>query len=468
MSDLRLVLLLALLPGVATFLGGILAEVTRISAPGLNRALHAASGVVIAIVAVELMPEAVETLAGWWIALAFACGGVAYVLLEEVVERLQGTADAGRSRMWMIYAAVVLDLTSDGLMIGTGSSLSAGLAVVLAAGQVLADVPEGYATVANFRDKGVPRGRRILFAASFVVYVPAAALAAYFLLHAAPEPARRVALVFVAGLLTVAAEEDMLEEAHQAREDARWSVLAFVGGFALFTLLSAGLEQLVGVHDAPRSSSPGAGVGHRLPGLARREGRALLQELDRDPVGRADERHVAVARRTVDRHAGVHQPLARRVDVLDLVGEVAEVAPAGELLRVPVVGELDLPALLVGRCGEEHERVAAGRVLVPPQLPEPELVAVEVQRALEVRDADHGVQVSHASLSIIGRRQRERTARIARSSDWRRRKKPRHGSVRAARSRMFVMLNDAGSSAGSSSDQSSGAETGACGRRRTE
>lgn len=246
MSDLWLVLLLALLPGVATFAGGILAEVSRDSAHRLNRALHAASGVVIAIVAVELMPEAVETLAGWWIALAFACGGVAYVLLESAVDRLQDGADAGQSRMWMIYAAVVLDLTSDGLMIGTGSSVSTDLAVVLAAGQVLADVPEGYATVATFRDKGVPRDRRILFAASFVVYVAAAALASYFLLRGAPEQLKRVALVFVAGLLTVAAVEDMLEEAHRAREDTRWSVLAFVGGFALFTLLSAGLDRLVG------------------------------------------------------------------------------------------------------------------------------------------------------------------------------------------------------------------------------
>lgn len=39
------------------------------------------------------------------------------------------------------------------------------------------------------------------------------------------------ALTFVAGLLTVAAVEDMLEEAHDARRDTRTSVLAFVAGF---------------------------------------------------------------------------------------------------------------------------------------------------------------------------------------------------------------------------------------------
>ena len=54
------------------------------------------------------------------------------------------------------------------------------------------------------------------------------------------------ALVVVSGLLTVAAVEDLLEEAHATREDTSSSVLAFVAGFALFALVSAGLETLIG------------------------------------------------------------------------------------------------------------------------------------------------------------------------------------------------------------------------------
>ena len=59
-------------------------------------------------------------------------------------------------------------------------------------------------------------------------------------------------LAFVAGLLTVAAVEDMLEEAHEARQDNRSSVVAFVAGFVLFTLVSVGLETLLaGTADQP-------------------------------------------------------------------------------------------------------------------------------------------------------------------------------------------------------------------------
>lgn len=68
------------------------------------------------------------------------------------------------------------------------------------------------------------------------------------------------ALAFVAGLLVVAAVEDMLEEAHEVREDSRRSVLAFVGGFALFTLVSAGLETALGSSQDGSSGAQEGGV----------------------------------------------------------------------------------------------------------------------------------------------------------------------------------------------------------------
>lgn len=242
MTSIWSVLLLSLLPGAGNFLGAMAAEARRPSPRFLNWALHAASGIVIAIVAVELMPNVLESLAGWWVALSFALGGIAYIVIEVTVKRLQERNDgAGRSRMWMIYAAVAVDLTSDGMMIGTGAAVSANLALILATGQVLADVPEGYATVANFRDKGVPRPKRLLLTASFFIYVVGSAMASYFLFRGAPQQLKQAGLTFVAGLLTVAAVEDMLEEAHEAHTDSRRSVFAFIMGFTLFTLVSAGL-----------------------------------------------------------------------------------------------------------------------------------------------------------------------------------------------------------------------------------
>lgn len=247
MSDLWLVIGLALLPGLGNLAGSMAAEFVRTTPRLLNLSLHAASGIVIGVVAIELMPEALNNLAGWWIAAAFAAGGAAYIGTETLIEKLKPSQNGGGSTgMWMIYVAVAVDLSGDGLMIGSGSAVGTSVAIVLAAGQVLADLPEGYSIVANLKEKGIPRRRRIAASLSFPIYCLGAALLAWFLLRGAPDAAKYFALSFVAGLLSVAAVEDMLEEAHEAAADNRASALAFVGGFVLFALVSAGLGTLLG------------------------------------------------------------------------------------------------------------------------------------------------------------------------------------------------------------------------------
>jgi len=266
MDGFWLVAGLALLPGVGNFAGGMAAEFGRTTPRLLNLALHAASGIVIGVVAIELMPEALDNLAGWWIAACLALGGLAYIGFEMLTERMarSGMGAGGTSAMWMIYVAVAIDLSSDGLMIGSGSAVATSFAIVLTAGQVLADIPEGYSVVANLRDKGVARRTRILVSLSFVAYCLVAAVLAYALLRAAPDAAKYAALSFVAGLLAVAAVEDMLEEAHEATGDTRSSALAFIGGFALFALVSAGLESVVA--SAPASDTETTTMGENRNG----------------------------------------------------------------------------------------------------------------------------------------------------------------------------------------------------------
>ena len=58
-------------------------------------------------------------------------------------------------------------------------------------------------------------------------------------------------------------------------------------------------------------------------------------------IRRANEGHLAVARRAVDGDAEFHQPVAGGVDVIDLVGEVAEITVLAVFFLVPIVGEFD-------------------------------------------------------------------------------------------------------------------------------
>lgn len=238
--DYLQVLILALLPAAGNFAGGVLAELIPTTRRTLSRALHMAAGIVVAVVAVELMPEALEGAPAWLVVLGFCGGGAAFIGLDAAVERFGGGEEAAGP--WIVYAAVFIDLFSDGLMIGVGSVVSFSLALVLAIGQVTADLPEGFATIANFRDKGVPRTKRLVLSASFVVATVLGASVGYWLLRDQSRALQLTALAFTAGLLVLAAVEEMLGEAHEAAEDTRITAGFFVGGFALFTLVASYFE----------------------------------------------------------------------------------------------------------------------------------------------------------------------------------------------------------------------------------
>src|SRR5215210_552990 len=73
-------------------------------------------------------------------------------------------------------------------------------------------------------------------------------------------------------------------------------------------------------------------------------------------------------------------------------------------MLIPVVGELDqgraarLGAIEVAGRRQENQRVAPLLVVAAAGFDEAQLVAVEVERLVEVRDPNHRVQIFHASL----------------------------------------------------------------------
>ena len=234
------VLLLAMLPALGNFAGGVLAEIFPASERRLSVALHLAAGIIIAVIGVELMPRTLDAAAPWLVVLAFCLGGGSSILIKSLMHRLEARSGGETSaRSWMIYIAVATDLFSDGLMIGAGSVVSFQLALLLALAQIVADVPEGYATIANLRNRKVARRTRLLLSASFAIPILVAATLSYWFLRDQSPAWQMSALAFSAGLLIVAAVEDMVAEAHEIAEDFPLATAAFIGGFALFTLISS-------------------------------------------------------------------------------------------------------------------------------------------------------------------------------------------------------------------------------------
>lgn len=239
MNDYLTVLGLAALPAAGNFLGGVVGEMVDVSERVLSLALHLAVGIVVAVVGLELMPEALTAATPWVPILAFFLGGAVFVLLDRglgFVQARLGAAPEAAGPM-AIYTGVSLDLFSDGVMIGTATVLNPALGLVLALGQVPADIPEGFAAVASFRRARVGRRTRLLLSAAFAIPIFIGATLGFFALRSAPEVATLSVLALTGGALATVVVEEMVPEAH-AGETSQLGAIFFTAGFALFAAIS--------------------------------------------------------------------------------------------------------------------------------------------------------------------------------------------------------------------------------------
>ncbi|SDQ03141.1 MULTISPECIES: ZIP family metal transporter [Micrococcaceae] len=239
MDGFMLVLALATLPAAGNLLGGIAAELFHVSERALSLALHLAAGIVLAVVGLELMPEALKATAPWVPILAFVGGGLFFIGIERAMGFIQGRLESSEKAAGplAIFSGVSLDLFSDGIMIGTATVLDPALGFLLALGQVPADLPEGFAAVATLRRAGIRRRTRILMALGFTVPILLGAAIGYFALREAPEILTLSVLALTGGALTSVVVEEMITEAHESKT-SRLEPVFLTGGFALFALVS--------------------------------------------------------------------------------------------------------------------------------------------------------------------------------------------------------------------------------------
>jgi ZIP family zinc transporter len=229
---------LALLPVGGMLLGALSAEWWRLSHHAIGAVLHAAAGVAVAVVSVELMPRIVQDIAPWQLAGAFLLGAAASVAMVAVVKYAVRNLRLGEAGPWKVYLAVAVDLMGDGLMIGIGSAVATGLGVMLGLSQVVANIPGGFVALANLRDKGVSRSIRLGATASLAVPVLIGAALGFWLLRGQSVDLQNAALAFVVGMLLLATIEDLVPEADEPHTRRLITTAAFAAGFTFFALIS--------------------------------------------------------------------------------------------------------------------------------------------------------------------------------------------------------------------------------------
>ncbi|RIV84622.1 ZIP family metal transporter [Aurantiacibacter zhengii] len=237
--DLDTVLLLALLPAIGNLLGVALAEWRKPPAWLTGASLHMAAGLATGVAAIELVPRSLARGETCIVAVAIIVGALFSVLLVSLSRRLRGGSSGGDQLLWGAYTAVVIDLFTDGLMTGGGSAVTASLGMLLAASQVLGNLPGGFAITAGFREAGVPRRTRLMAVLSFPLAPIAGGVAGFLLLDGASDATTGFVLALFAGLLLTATIEDLIPEADAPGTSRKLSSPAFAGGFVLLLLMSS-------------------------------------------------------------------------------------------------------------------------------------------------------------------------------------------------------------------------------------
>lgn len=126
-------------------------------------------------------------------------------------------------------------------MIGTGSAIAGSLGFILALGQVPADIPEGFATIATFKNTTLTRAKRLLLSASFALPIFLGVTLSYWGVRNSSELVKLSLLAFTAGIMFIASVEEMVVEADR-NYDRPLAGVFLVLGFALSSLLTAYLE----------------------------------------------------------------------------------------------------------------------------------------------------------------------------------------------------------------------------------
>ena len=170
-------------------------------------------------------------------------GGAFFVWINQLLNlsknRLRGVDH--NSVSWVIFLSIVIDLFGDGLMIGTSLTIAPHLGVMLTSGRVVAHIPEGFVTNAEFKSQNMPRTQRFWLLAAFLIPVWLGATLGYWGLRGQTDLPKLIVLAFTTGTLMVAIVEEILPEAHQT-QDTNLSTLTFIGSFALSMLFSSYLE----------------------------------------------------------------------------------------------------------------------------------------------------------------------------------------------------------------------------------
>ena len=225
--------LIMAIPALVALAGGILASVWKPDHQMRSLIQHFAAGVVLAALAVELLPEiGREHAPGLVLAGSFALGSLFMYGLKLWTMRLEHQAamkDAAAGLGTGLLLATFIDVATDGFIIGAGFAAGGGTGTILALGLSVELLFLGLALASD----ATAGWRIIAISGALGSTVLIFSLIGKVLLTGASHAVIGGALAFSAAALLYLVTEELLMEAHEV-EEKPISTLVLFGGFLAF------------------------------------------------------------------------------------------------------------------------------------------------------------------------------------------------------------------------------------------
>lgn len=236
-SHLGQILSLTAIPVVSTILGGALASFRTPSDKLRSFVQHFAAGLVIAVVAGELLPQVSHTHNIWGIVIGFTAGVAVMLGVQHFAESLEKKSEsAGNDNKSGLLAAVGIDCLLDGLLIGVGFSADARIGALLVLAMTLEMGFLGVSVASSLGEAGWKTGKSILTVAGLALLVALGALIGGTLLSGLTGMPLAIMLSFGAAALLFLVTEELLIEAHEVEQTPLITSAFFAGFLALYVI----------------------------------------------------------------------------------------------------------------------------------------------------------------------------------------------------------------------------------------
>ena len=238
------IMIVSTLAGIATVLGAFIVFLFgKPAAKMMSLVLGFASGIMLAISAFSLIPEALDLGGVGRTILGFLLGAGLMFGLDTLVPHMhigEGQADVrGDAQMlklgYFIFLGIALHNVPEGLAIGAGYSASQGLGAAIALALALHNVPEGMATAAPLLAGGMKKISVVGLTALAGLMTPLGTLAGILLINIS-KAFISITLAVAAGAMIYIVSDELIPESH--RHHSHLANAGLLAGFLLGMIIS--------------------------------------------------------------------------------------------------------------------------------------------------------------------------------------------------------------------------------------